>query len=287
MAKLDVYQIITDQIIKKLEEGIIPWHKPWKSSEQWPKNFKSDSKYRGINVFLLLMAGYESPYWLTYKQISEKKGKVIKGEKSFPIVFWKTYTKKVVKEGVEKDETFFTLRYYRVFNLEQTEGIEYDKPEIELNEFNPIYKCESVISGMQEPPRIGIRGSRACYNPESDSIAMPKKETFDNPEHYYATLFHELGHSTGHVKRLDREGVTNIGKFGDHKYSKEEIVAEITSSFLCAETNINSEEIMDNSVAYISGWIKRLKDDPKLLILGAAQAQKAADYILNKKQEEE
>lgn len=281
--KVDTYQIITDIIIDKLEQGIVPWQKPWRASSDWPSNYITDKRYRGINVFILLLSGYDVPYWMTFKQVSDKGGKVKKGEKSTPIVFWNKY-KKTLDNGDTED--LFTIKYYRVFNIEQTEGIEYEVPKYEELDFNPIEKCEEVISSSTRIPNIRHEGKKAYYHPVLDYINMPDKSVFHTIPDYYATLFHEIGHSTGHKDRLNRKTLTDTSSFGSHSYSREELVAEFFSSIMCAETEISNSSLIDNSVSYIKGWLKVLKDDPKLVIQGAAQAQKAADYILNIKFEE-
>lgn len=286
MAKVDVYELVTNQILERLEKGEIPWKKPWDAVTEWPKNFITGKQYRGINVFLLLMAGYSSPHWATFKQIQERKGKVKKGEKGFPVVFWKTYEKENKQTG--ENETQFVAKYYKVFNLEQTEGIDYEipMPEKILN-FVKLSDCEEIITKMPMRPLIEMEGNKAYYNPKIDTIRMPFPKVFKSTEAYYATLFHEMGHSTGHEIRLNREGVTNPTQFGSHTYSKEELVAEFCASFLCAEAGIMTNQILDNSAAYIDSWSKVLKKNPKLIVQGAAQAQKAADFILRRQYQNE
>lgn len=278
-----VYEIITNTVIEKLEQGNIPWHKPW-SGGAFPKNLISKKEYRGINVFLLAAQGYASPYWLSFKQVKQVGGKVRKGEKSTIVVFWKPVevTETDKETGEKKKKTIPFLRYYRVFNTEQCEGIDPKKvPTIEVNsDFQPIEACEKTVAEMQDKPNIRHEENRAYYSPLQDFVNMPKKEYFKKEEFYYSVLFHELGHSTGHESRLARKANDGWGFFGSESYSKEELVAEMTAAFLCGIHQIEMETI-DNSAAYIKSWLSKLQDDPKMVVLAAAQAQKASDYILN------
>lgn len=277
-----VYEIITDQIIKMLEKGDIPWQQPWITDQ--PKNLISKKDYRGINTFILNSQRYSSPYWLSYKQAQLLGGNVKKGEKSTMIVFWKPIKidtkKKDNEETTEKTIPF--LRYYRVFNIEQCENIDESKiPEMIVNpDFQPIEACETTIKGMQNKPTIMHREGKAYYMPSQDFVNMPQKETFHKEEYYYSVLFHELGHSTGHKSRLNRKDFC-AGFFGSETYSKEELVAEMTAAFLCGHHKIEMQTI-ENSASYIKSWVKKFKNDSKMIVLAAAQAQKAADYILNK-----
>ena len=275
---MKVYEIITSRIIEKLETGIIPWHRPWHSVEGMPKNLITKKEYRGINVFLLAMQRYESPYWLSFKQARDLGGNVKKDEKGTPVVFW-NWLNQVDDEGNEKNIPF--MRYYTVYNVAQCGNIDESKipaiPSVH-NDFDHIAECEAIIAAMPDCPEIQQGKQRASYNPLSDIISMPRFDSFDTAEEYYSTLFHEAIHATGSEKRLNRLNI-NISSFGNEEYSKEELVAEMGAAFLCGFAGIENITI-NNSVAYIQGWLKALKDDKKLVIMAAAQAQKAADYIL-------
>ncbi len=279
---MKVYEIITNRIIEKLEEGIVPWRKPWQSVEGMPKNLISKKEYRGINVFMLAVQGYENPYWLSFKQVQELGGNVKKNEKGTPVVFW-NWVNEVDDEGNEKNIPF--MRYYTVYNVAQCENIDKSKipsiPEVH-NVFDHIAHCEAVIASMPNCPEIQQGKQRASYNPVSDLVSMPRFDSFDTAEEYYSTLFHEMIHSIGHASRINRLQ-NNASRFGDGDYSREELVAEMGAAFLCGFTGIENITI-NNSVAYIQGWLKALKDDKKLVIMAAAQAQKAADYILRTNQ---
>ncbi len=283
-----VYEIVTQQITDLLEKGEIAWKKPWKSTGG-ARNLVSKKQYRGINQFLLNCSPYSSPYWLTFKQATEKGGSIKKGEKSTLVVFWKllnTVQEDADAGGDSQIVKVPLLRYYRVFNLEQTEGIEHPPEETIANPFTPIEQAEQVIQDMPLKPEIKHGGDRAYYSPMLDYVQMPNQETFDTPESYYNVLYHELGHSVGHQSRLNRKGVTEPTYFGSHAYSQEELVAEFCASMLCGVTGIEQATI-ENSAAYIQGWLKVLKNDKKLLVHAAAQAQKAADYILRRDQTED
>ncbi|QDT37680.1 ArdC family protein [Stratiformator vulcanicus] len=276
----DVYQLITDRIIELLEQGTVPWHKPWRSAEHAPQNLISRKAYRGINAFLLGCLGYESPYWLTFKQAKQLGGVVRKGEKSVPVVFWKWLEKR--DPQTDEIERLPLLKYYRVFHVTQCDLPGAKVPvveEPEEAEFEPILACEQVVENMPNAPKIEIGGGRACYAPKADVIKMPKCEVFETAEDYYATLFHELTHATGHTTRLDRDGVRELSPFGSASYSKEELVAEVGAAFLCGHCGIDTATI-ENTAAYVDGWLKKLRGDKKLVVQAAAQAQKAADYVL-------
>lgn len=279
--KLDVYDIVTARMIELLENGVCPWNKPWKSGAV-PSNFVSKKAYRGINVFLLAFTGFDCPYFVSFKQAAELGGTVKKGSKGFPVVFWNWFPKRengapVFKNG--KPEMIPFLRYYTVFNLEQCEGIEWKKPS--ANAFSPIEMADAYVNGMKNAPEIRHGGNRACYSPSFDRVQMPNKEAFATVEGYYATLFHELTHATGHEKRLARKGIMEIDHFGSEQYSREELVAEMGSAFLCAFSGI-LPSTENNSAAYLANWLKALKNDKKLVVTAAGQAQKAVDYISGK-----
>ena len=279
----DVYQIITDRLVAILEAGTVPWRKPWNgASEGGPLNLISRKHYRGINCFLLACSSYSSPYWLTYRQAHGLGGTIRKGEKGSPVIFWKIY-KKDDPETEEGKKLVPILRHYTVFNAEQCDDITASTSELKTQyEHDPIEEAEAVIMAMPNKPTVDIGGTRACYSPAIDHVRVPELFRYEQPEEYYSTLFHELAHSTGHKSRLNREGISGHHFFGDTIYSREELIAEMTSAFLCAHTGIVNATIQ-NSAAYIQSWIKVLRGDKKLAITAASQAQKAADYILNRK----
>ena len=278
-----VHGVITEMITSRLESGTVPWQRPWRRGENGaPRNMSNMKRYRGVNVFLLGMQPFDSPYWLTYRQADQLGGHVKKGEKSTPIVFWKWLENKTTSEdGKEKVGRAPLLRYYRVFNVEQCEGIWYPKPSAPSSSIQPIGEAEKIAQRYQSGPRIEHRGNQALYRPVEDAIYMPKKELFVGAEEYYSTLFHELTHSTGHEKRLSRKSLTDLCPFGSTNYSKEELVAEMGAAMLCGESGIHNRTI-DNSASYIANWLSRLKKDGKLVVQAAGQAQKAVDHILGR-----
>ncbi|QXE92418.1 DUF1738 domain-containing protein [Geomonas subterranea] len=285
-----VYDVINSRIMELLGQGTVPWRKTWSTAINTPMNLVSKKKYRGINVFILAYMPYSSPYWMTFKQVQDKGGKVRKGEKSTPVIFWKWIDRKDADDAEQEDVRngkVPMLRYYNVFNIEQVEGITAPlAPETIGNPFSPIHRAQEIIAGMPLPPDIRHGGNKACYSPMLDYVKLPTPEAFESPEEYYSTAFHELTHATGHACRVGRKGILEPSYFGSHEYSKEELVAEMGAAFLCGHAGIEQRTI-ENSAAYIQGWLKALKNDKTLLIHAAAQAQKAADYILNRREVEE
>jgi antirestriction protein ArdC len=271
----NVYEIITEKIISQLESGTAPWCKPW--SAQPPVNLISQKPYRGLNTFLLSSQGYASRFWLTFNQANKLGGHIRKGEKSSLVVFWSIGQEKLnAKTG--KLSKPILLRYYSVFNLTQTEGI---SEKLGLDKQVPVVPslsdCEAIVAGMPNPPKCE-QSDKAWYRPANDVVGMPARELFQSPEGYYSTYFHELGHSTGHTSRLGREGIMEKHSFGDADYSREELIAEMTASMLCGVCGI-SPAVIQNSAAYLQGWLNVLKSDSKLLVQAASAAQKAADFI--------
>ncbi len=276
----NVYEIVTEQVIKSLESGVAPWRKPWSSA--MPCNLLSQKPYRGLNVFMLATAGFESKYWLTLNQANRIGGKIKAGSKSHLVTFWNVGQEKInAKTG--RLQKPFLLRYYGVFNLTQTENIDLPRAVFERNkrsEFEAIEAAESLAESMPNPPAFE-QSDAAWYSPRKDAIGLPARSLFHSPAEYYSTLFHELGHSTGHASRLHREDFDNPSHFGSESYSKEELIAEMTAAFLCGLSGIE-RETLENSAAYLQNWITRLKADHKLILSAASQAQKAADYIAAK-----
>ena len=282
---MNVYEVINGKIIDKLSEGTIPWRRPWNAALDAPRNLDG-RLYRGMNVWMLLAACETSPVWMTYRQAEAHGGHVRKGEHGTPAVFYKVGDAEVDEES-GKARRKFVLQYFNLFSLAQTEGVRV--PERTLAglarpEFapDPILAAEAIIDGMPDAPAIIWGGSKALYRPSTDEVHLPPRTSFADPAEVYSTVFHELGHATGHAKRLGRPGITDtLHSFGDAMYSREELVAEMTSAFLCGEAGI-SPAVLDNQAAYIANWIAALRADSRILVSAAAAAQKAADLILGR-----
>jgi antirestriction protein ArdC len=275
MSKTDVYQEVTDKILAQLAEGTVPWHKPWKGGAAM--SMSTNKPYRGVNVFLL-----DEGYHGTYKKITELGGQVRKGEKSSLAVFWKFIEKKDAETG--KVDKIPFLRYFRVFHSSQADWPDGMPERFTVkggaDEADRITEAEQVVAGYvkgDNGPSLSHGGGRACYTPATDAVRMPELTAFSDADHYYSTLFHELGHSTGHGSRLAREGVTNLDAFGSHQYAAEELVAEMTAAMVSGALGIDST--VETSAAYLAHWSATLGSDPKLIVRAAGQAQKAADMI--------
>ena len=280
--KNNVYEIVTNSIMESLDNGVIPWRKPFSDSfNMLPINFSTGRKYRGINILLLGSIGYNRAYshnsWLTFHQAKKLSGHIKKGEKASQIIFWK---KILLDKDAESDspdvKTVFIARIYHVFNIDQCEGLDYDKGS--LIPESPISSADEVISAYPSPPEIQL-GSHAVYFPDLDVVKIPSSDKFISQEEYYATLFHELIHSTGHPSRLNRE--LQGRHDAKQSYAEEELIAEIGSAFLCSMLEIDNSDIQQNKAAYIQSWLKALKDDKHLVVKAASQAQKAVDYIFD------
>jgi antirestriction protein ArdC len=272
-----VYDLVTERIIAAMSEGVIPWRKPWRGGvEGIPTNAVSRRPYRGVNLFLLGMSRYSDHRWCSFKQAQELGGNVRKGEKSSCAIFWKMLDKP--GEG-DKLERIPILRYYSVFNVEQCEGLKLSPLDVPtLADHERIDTAEEIVRAMPNPPRITEGGNGAWYMPSEDRVNMPPLGTFESPDGFYATLFHELGHSTGHKSRLNRPGIAETVRFGSADYGREELVAELSSAFLCASVGLDNS-LVTNSAAYCQSWLKALRNDPKMVVVAAAQAQRAADHI--------
>jgi antirestriction protein ArdC len=290
--QMKINEMVTQRMIERITElGELPWRKPWASASQWPRNLITKKRYRGINVFMLHSLGYTNPYFLTLKQANELGGKVRKGERAIPVVFWKILEPQdsAAPKDDPRSRRHALLRYYQVFNVDQTIGVPEEKvPKVEITErkVTPIEEAEKLMHGMPNPPVIKYGLSQAAYLPSLDIVQMPKQAWFCEDQHFYATMFHELAHSTGHENRLARKGITAPCAFGADPYAKEELVAEMASVFLCNHCGI-LPYIEANSASYLGGWLKRLHEDHSLIISAGSQAQRAFDYIVGPVDEED
>jgi len=275
MKKFDVYEMVTKLITERLEAGVIPWRMPWKCGGGMPQNLVSKKNYRGFNFFYLLSFGFERPYFLSFKQAQELGGHVKKGAKSIEVIFWK------MRDHIDSNgnpDKIPMLRYYRVFHIDDVEGIDIAKiPQTQSHDhdFTPVQACENLIENWNDKPAIVTGKSQACYIPSQDIVQMPDSRTFFNDSEFYSVLFHECTHATGHAKRLKRD---LTGHFGGNSYSQEELIAEMGAAYLCGLCGIQNTTI-DNSAAYIKGWLSKLKSDNKFFVMAASKAQHAVDYI--------
>lgn len=282
--KLDVYQDVTDRILSALDQGEVPWRKPWAGGLAGaPCNFESKRPYRGINMIITAMAGYSCPYWVTFNQARKMGGQVLKGQKGTRIVAWRRIEKEVENQETGEKEikvSFFT-RIHTVFNLEQTTLAD----KWEAPEDGEKKEPHEVFTGYTDREKIPVAylGDRAFYSPAEDRIQLPPSERFKEEAEFHSTAFHEAVHSTGHKGRLDRFKdplAENAEVASGEAYSKEELVAEIGAAMLCNLTQVDTDKAFSNSVSYIQSWRKRISEDKKLIVTAAQQAAKAVDRIL-------
>ncbi len=277
-----IYQKVTNLIIEKLQQGVVPWQKNFNSA--YPKNFISDEYYRGINIMLLGMQDFNSHYWLTFKQAKDLGGNIMKDAHGSLVVFWKPVVQiidNIAKDDVEANVNYI-LRYYYVFNLDQVILPDEVLKKKNITQTSPkIMEAEQVIKKYRNPPEIVTNNliDNPRYLPRLDKIEIQSIYNFVSPDDYYSTLFHELIHSTGNEKKLSRKGITEKISFGTEIYSLEELVAEIGASYLCAISGIH--KTIDNQSAYIANWLQVLNNDSSMILVASSQASKACDYILN------
>lgn len=286
----DRNQAITDKIVGLMEAGTVPWRKPWVGSGL-PVSLDGRS-YTGLNALLLSVSGHTSRYWGTFKAVQNHGGRVRKGEHGSVIWGWFELKKReedaTVKAGPNKsdgkeDRTILWPKAIVLFNADQCDGLTLPEETAAslLPEFSPIERAEFVLANMPNAPVIReVAGSGASYSPKLDSITLPPRDTFHSAAEFYSTLFHEIGHSTGHQSRLGRPGVDSFDHFGSQKYGREELVAELTASFLRAETGIEIEAVDENSAAYLRSWIGTLKADTTLVYDASKAASRAVAWVL-------
>ena len=288
--KTNIYEEITHKIIAALEDGVNPWAKPWQGVSYGAfRNAITNRPYRGMNIILLnlmaLMNGYVDPRWLTFRNADQLGGRIKKGEKGVPVIFWKFLPLKdreedAAKEPMINDEEEQKVipfaRAYTVFNVEQCEGL--DLPELEPKEARETEQEDNDLAErIMALPTLKHGGNKACYLPVPDVVILPQRSTFEHPDFYFSTGYHEIVHWTGHPGRLAR---TFGNRFGDLDYAFEELVAEIGAAFLGAHTAIPFEAMRHPE--YINVWLQILKGDNKAIFTAAAKAQNAADFVLDK-----
>ena len=275
-------------IIDLINDGHLPpWTKSWSTkSNDLPRNLqRPDKPYNGLNYMLLIMVAniFDSPFFITPKQLYDMGGKKKDGERTWPVFFYKPIKK---KDDNGEEIVIWLCKGYKVYNVNQTTGIEDKIPKLaegETYEHDPIEVCEKIVNGYKDIPKI-ISGPQPLYNPVKDNVKIPAASKFKTRENYYATLFHELAHSTGHSSRLARDSMKKIANFGDHAYSEEELVAEFTSAMLCGKAEIE-KVVIENQAAYIKHWSNKL--EPKMIVYATRSAKKAFSYIVESEAEEE
>lgn len=276
--KFNIYEAITNRIIEQLENGKIPWMKPWSGVASGAYNRVSKKPYSLLNQMLLQHDGE----YATYKQWSDIGGKVKKGEKSEIVVFWKILNVEETKDGKTEKKSIPLLKYINVFHVSQVDGVE--PKTAKLIEHNPIEEAEQIKNDYANRENIRIEElvtDRAFYSPSRDYIQVPCKEQYKDVMEFYSTLFHEMVHSTGHKDRLKRlDCSVKFASFGSEDYSKEELIAEIGSAFLMNHIGIETAKTFNNSTAYIQSWLKVLKDDNRFIVSASSKAEKAMKYIL-------
>lgn len=273
---MNVYEMVTDRVIRALESGNIPWEKPWGGCRSGAYNFITRKSYSLMNQMLLKHRGAYG----TFKQWTEKGGKIRKGEKSEIVVFWKFQIVEEENEDGEKEEKKIPiLKYYNVFHVSQVEGV--TVKEEELPEVKPIESAEKIKREYVEREHIRIleyTTNEAFYSPAGDFIQVPERGQYRDVNEFYSTLYHEMVHSTGHKSRLNR--LEHDAHFGNEIYSKEELVAELGAAFLMNLLGIETKKTFRNSTAYIQNWIQVLKNDPRFVVSAAGKAEKAVHYIM-------
>lgn len=276
---MNVYEIITNKFIEALEQDKIPWRRPW-NVDELAMNHATGKPYSLVNQMLL--GGGE---YLTFEQVKKLGGKVKKGERGNVVIsYFEQYDLDQNGDKIIESKRVCP-RYYYVFEVGQCEGIERKNENSAPVEHQPIEEAEKVMNAYFEAEAVELEhhmNGKAFYQPGTDTVVLPEMSLFESAQHYYGTAFHEMVHSTMHKDRCNR-AEERFGKcvaFGSKEYSKEELVAEIGSSFLCSHVGIESADVFDNSKAYIQSWIKKLKNDPKFIIEASSKAEKAVRYIL-------
>jgi antirestriction protein ArdC len=285
--RADIYQRITDQIVRELEQGVRPWLKPWNAEHAAgritrPLRFNG-VPYQGINVLMLWSAamenGYAAPIWMTFKQALELGAHVRKGEQGSLVVYADRFTRKETdaETGEETARDIPFMKGYTVFNVEQIDSLPehyYAKPAPRMEALPRIERAEAFLAATGADVRHG--GTRAYYSISTDHVQMPPFESFRDPESYYVTRGHETVHWTRHETRLNRE--FGRKRYGDEGYAMEELVAELGAAFLCADLEL-TPEVREDHAAYIASWITVLKNDKRAIFSAASHAQRATDFL--------
>lgn len=306
MSNVERYQEIAETVLDKLDEGTVPWKQSWETGFIRPRSVATGEPYTGWNTFALHLQGYDSPWWLTYNRAQKLGGHVRKGESGTSIYYWnfRTIEKEVEVENEDGEtetetveDTIPLVKKFTVFNIEQVADLPDDwreqaglpEPNGDADGVDPHEKAEAIVENMPEPPTIERekQSPRAYYSPPEDHVRVPCREQYDKVESYYSTLFHELGHSTGHESRLNRSELMDNAERGNEDYSREELVAEFTSAFLAADAGLSNPDELEQSAAYIDHWRETIKDEPGIIMSAAGRAEKAARYIRGEYEEQD
>ena len=283
MAKANVYDMVTNRIIAELEKGKIPWPKPWTGIRSGAYNRITKRPYSLLNQMLLQHNGE----YATFKQWQDLGGHIRKGEKSEIVCFWKIFESKENNPDTEEIEIkkIPLLRYYNVFHISQVEGVE-PLTEEQLNDkVEPIEAGDKIITEYIKREHLKFvecKSNQAYYSPSSDTVVVPLKEQCQLINEWYSIAFHEISHSSGHKSRLNRIQTGAISAFGSQDYSKEELVAELSSATLMSVAGLETPKTFRNSTAYIQNWLQVLRNDNKFIVSASSKAEKAVNYILAK-----
>lgn len=282
-ATRDVYSEVTNRILGQLEQGVRPWIKPWSTAGfgvTRPRRFTGEH-YRGINTLILWDAadrvGYSASTWVTFKQALEAGGHVRKGERGTTVVYASTFSRTVEDQatGDSLEAQIPFLKSYTVFNVEQCDDLpaELTAKPAATTELARIDAAEAFVDNTGAIFVPG--GGRAYYAPSADVVAMPPRQAFRSAEDWYSTLLHELVHWSGAQSRCNRTFGT---RFGDTAYAREELVAELGASFLCADLGIEAVPREDHA-SYLASWLEVLKNDKRAIFQAASLASASADYL--------
>lgn len=291
MAK-DLAQAITDTVIAELEQGRVPWRRPWSVNGLVPTSLQTGKAYRGVNALLLTLYaaayGYDRNLWITYRQAQAMGGNVRKGEKAVDVIFWKKVDGKKDEATGEKTRGFMIMKSFAVFNVAQCDGLVIpEKFEAPKHNWQGSDAVERIVNGYPNAPKIiHAAQGRAYYEPAADTVTLPPRESFPTPADYAETLFHELTHSTGHADRLNRFNDTEQpAVFGNEPYAREELVAELGAMMLLTMAGIEPDT--KNSASYIGGWLTKLGNDKNLIVQAAQRASKAVEWITDPTEDED
>ena len=271
---MDIFAAVTDRIIAQMEQGIIPWHKPWVAAG----NCISHATGKPYSILNQMLLGKPGEY-VTFKQCQQEGGKVKKGEKASMVVFWKWLD--VKNEDTEEIKQIPMLRYFSVFHIDQCEGLTPKHTPVLPDVASANESADKIIDDYVQRSGVQIvhrEGDKAYYQPAIDRVTLPTRQQFNSTAEYYSTAYHELVHSTGHQSRLDR--LDHVAAFGSEDYSKEEVVAEIGACVLVNRTGLETSASFRNSTAYLQNWLQVLKNDKRFIISAAGKAEKAVELIL-------